>query len=127
MTSLWLKNDLDRELPPDNEHLINPADIPTVQPKFVKIVDQWASRSSGGNGDSNMALSKPGRDSTGGLEKSSRKKYNVSSTSNIHLEDSTVSKPNLKAMLKCLVWGLAAIFNPGHSTTDCISWFSRQI
>ena len=60
----------DRELPPDDEHLINPADIPTVQPKFVKIVDQWASRSSAN--DSNLQLAgngRSGRDSSGGLEK----------------------------------------------------------
>ena len=35
----------------------------------------------------------------------------MSSTSNIHLDDSTVSKPNLKAMLKCLAFGSSS-FSP---------------
>ena len=93
---------------PDNEHLTNPADIPTVQPKFVKIVDQWASRSSGGgggagnNGDSNLHVNQRARESSLGVGGDKKKKYEMSSTSNIHLDDSTVSKPNLKAMLKCL-------------------------
>ena len=60
-----LNKSKDRELPPDDEHLINPADIPTVAPKFVKIVDQWKSRSGSGDGDHK-------RDS-GGLERAQRK------------------------------------------------------
>ena len=103
-----LNKSKDRELPPDDEHLINPADIPTVAPKFVKIVDQWKSRSGSGDGDHK-------RDS-GGLERAQRKPYPVSSTSNIHLDESTVSKPNLKAMLKCLA--LAIYFHINKRNKD---------
>ena len=62
----------------------NPADIPTVPPKFIDKI-------SGDNRRSQVNLASDQR----GLPFSS-------STSTINVDDSTVAKPNLKAMLKCL-------------------------
>jgi len=73
----------DRELPPDDEHLKNPADITKVDPIFKGKIDTDNRRSTIYlNTEDHLTCS--------------------SSTSNIIVDDSTVSKPNLKAMLKCL-------------------------
>ena len=75
------KGDSDREIAPDDEHLKNPADIPTVPPKFIDKISSDNRRS-----QANLAVGAP----------------LSSSTSTINVDDSTVAKPNLKAMLKCL-------------------------
>ena len=71
---------LDRELPPDDEHLKNPADITKVDPIFKGKIDTDNRRSTIYlNTEDHLTCS--------------------SSTSNIIVDDSTVSKPNLKDSL----------------------------
>ena len=72
---------LDRELPPDDEHLKNPADITKVDPIFKGKIDTDNRRSTIYlNTEDHLTCS--------------------SSTSNIIVDDSTVSKPNLKESLE---------------------------
>ena len=71
----------DRELPPDDEHLKNPADITKVDPIFKGKIDTDNRRSTIYlNTEDHLTCS--------------------SSTSNIIVDDSTVSKPNLKESLE---------------------------
>lgn len=80
-TSLFL---LDREdIAPEGEEQINPADNIAVPPKF--------------KAKSMMNIHEDRRSGS-----SAMRGQRASSTSNIYIDDSTVSKPNAKAMQKCL-------------------------